>query len=90
MLTQTTAQNTKWSLTGLYAYNIYDVYYMRAYNEAGELGQTRGVSIASYVTWMVGYYENDNTEKGQAAYALAKAMLVYGNNAESNPSVNVK
>ena len=80
----------KWSMTELYAYNIYDVYYMRAYNEAGELGQTRGVSIASYLTWLVDTYENVDTEAGRATYALAKAMLVYGNNAETNPEVNKK
>jgi hypothetical protein len=76
------------SLTGLYAYNIYDEYYTRTYDAAGNLGKTTGHSVAAYLTQAIEAYKNSTSAEEQALVELCKAMLVYGNNAKDNPAIS--
>ena len=76
------------SITGIYAYEMYDNFYARAYNGAGELSRTYGLSVASNMTQMIDYYGSKTDAQSQALVQLCKAMLIYGNNAKNNPVVN--
>ena len=78
----------KVNVTGLYAYNIYDMYYVRSYNAKGDLGACYGASVASYLTVAIDTYKDDSSEESQALVALCKAMQVYGKNASTNSSIN--
>ena len=76
------------TITGIYAFNMYDNYYVRAYNAAGELSEAYGASVASYLTKVVNAYAESTDAEQIALHALAQAMLVYGNNASNNPEIS--
>ncbi len=78
----------KVNVTGLYAYNIYDMYYVRSYNANGEMGACYGTSVASYLTVAIDKYKDDPSQESQALVALCQAMQVYGKNASTNTSIN--
>ena len=73
----------KVNVPNIFAYNIYDVYYIRAYNGDGELSDTIGTSVAAYLTQLMDKYSGSTTEKGKASVELAQAMMVYGTHAAS-------
>ena len=77
----------KFSVSGLYAYNIYDNYYVRPYDANGELADTTSVSVAAYLTQAIDAYASSDKVEDQAIVALCQAMLVYGNNARTNSSI---
>lgn len=85
---ETATSYTKANVTGLYAFNIYDNYYVRAFNNEGELSDTIGVSVAAYLTQVINAYVDKTDAESVAVVELAKAMLVYGNNAETNSEIN--
>ena len=80
------------SVTGriysIYAYNIYDNYYVRACDASGTMSRTYGTSVAAYVSQLIDTYGAKTDRESQALVALCKAMLVYGNNADTNPAVD--
>lgn len=78
----------KLNVKGLYAYNLYDNYYVRPYNVSGELGNTIGTSVASYLSRVIENYSSSTKPEELAAVSVAKAMQVYGNNARTNPAIN--
>lgn len=78
----------KLNVKGLYAYNLYDNYYVRPYNASGQLGDTVGVSAAAYLTQLVDIYGESTKPVDLAVVELAKAMQVYGMNAKDNPAIN--
>ncbi len=77
----------KTSVTGLFAYNIYDNYYVRVYNADGALSDTYGISVAGYLTAAINAYGTKTDTTSQSVVSLCKAMLVYGDNARNNPSI---
>ena len=74
-------------ITGLYAFNIFDNYYVRPYNADGVLGDTIGTSVAAYLTQAIRAYESKTDATSVALVELAEAMLVYGDNARNNPAI---
>lgn len=78
----------KASVTGIYSYNIYDDYYMRAYNSEGRLSDTYAMSVAGYLSALVELYGESAEAEDQALVALAQAMLVYGWNARTNTAIS--
>jgi len=75
-------------VSNIYAYNIYDNYYVRPYNAEGELADTIGTSVAGYLTQVINLYKDSSEAEKQAFVEVAKAMLVYGDNARNNPTIN--
>ena len=63
-------------ITGIVAQDIFDVYYLCAYDSSGNLGAIRADSVAAYATRLL---ESEATT--EATKNLAKALLVYGNSA---------
>lgn len=76
------------AIGGIYAYNIYDNYYVRVCDESGNLSRTYGTSVAAYVSQLIDIYSSKTDAESQALVALCKAMLVYGNNADTNPAID--
>ena len=75
-------------INGINAYNIYDDYYVRGYNENGELTKTYTNGIAAYLSKQISDYQNSAKAEDQALVHLCKAMLIYGKNALENDAVN--
>jgi hypothetical protein len=75
-------------IPNIYSYNIYDDFYVRGYNEAGEFTKTYTHSIAAYATNNIKNPTGDTQEEKDALVELCKALLIYGNNAMNNDAVN--
>ena len=76
------------SVTGIYAFQMYNNYYFRAYDAEGNLSNTYCVSVASYLTTALNQHANATTEEDVAFVNLVKAMMVYGTNAKTNPEIS--
>lgn len=76
------------ALGGIYAYRIYENFYVRACDAQGNLSKTYATSVASYISQLLDTYEPKTDAQSRALVALCKAMLVYGYNASTNPEIN--
>ncbi len=71
-------------ISGIYAYDIYDEYYVCAYDD--ELGMDKnayGVSVAGYLTNTITKNESKTDNETVALVNLCKAMQIYGKNADT-------
>ena len=73
----------KLSIPKIYSFNIYDNYYIRAYNSEGRLSAIKGFSVAGYLSQTVREDSSKTDAESQALTNLAKAMLIYGNHAKT-------
>lgn len=69
-------------IENIYAYEMYENFYFRAYNAEGELSETYTRSIAAYVT-----KEMDDNAGDEAYVELCQAMLIYGNTAMTSDAI---
>ena len=69
-------------IENIYAYEMYENFFIRAYNAEGELSETYTRSIAAYIT-----IEMDNSANDEAYVELCKAMLIYGNTAMKSDAI---
>ncbi len=69
-------------IENIYAYEMYENFYIRAYNAEGELSKTYTRSIAAYIT-----IEMDDNAGDEAYVELCKAMLIYGNTAKESDAI---
>lgn len=76
------------TLGGIYAYRMYENFYVRALDAQGNLSKTYGTSVASYISQLIDTYTPNTDAQSRALVTLCKAMLVYGNNASTNPVIN--
>ena len=74
----------------IYAFNIYEEFYVRAYNANGQLSKTYASSVAYYLTYMIDNPSGDSEEEKAALVEMCKALLIYGNDARTNDAVNKK
>ena len=72
----------------LYAYQMYNDIYFRAYDAEGNLSDTYCVSVAAYLTTVANQYADATSAEEVALLNMVKAMMVYGTNAKSNPEIN--
>ena len=76
------------AVEGIYAYMIYEDYYIRAYNADGDLSKTYACSVAAYLSNMINYPVGDTAEESAALVEMCKALLIYGDNARTNDAIN--
>lgn len=69
-------------IENIYAYEMYEDFFIRAYNAEGELSETYTRSIAAYIT-----IEMDKHADDEAYVELCKAMLIYGNTAMKSDAI---
>lgn len=73
---------TKVSIPEIYAFNIYDDYSVQP-AEGNEVGNTTVTSVAAYLTRLLDMYAGSADATDVACVALAKAMMVYGYDADA-------
>ncbi len=76
------------TLGSIYAYRIYENFYVRAADAQSNLSRTYGTSVASYISQLLDTYAPKTDAQSRALVALCKAMMVYGYNASTNPEIN--
>ena len=69
-------------IENIFAFEMYENFFIRAYNAEGELSETYTTSIAAYIT-----AEMDENEDNAAYVELCKAMLIYGNTAMNSDAI---
>lgn len=73
---------TKVSIPEIYAFNIYDDYSVQPV-EGNAVGNTTVTSVAAYLTRLLDMYAGSADATDVACVALAKAMMVYGYDADA-------
>lgn len=88
-LTRVTQNDTvTGTLGGIYAYRMYENFYVRAIDAQGKLSRTYGTSVAAYISQLIDTYAPKSDAQSRALVQLCKAMLVYGKNASTNPAID--
>ena len=74
-------------ITGIYSYEMYDNFFVRAYNAEGKLTKTYTRSVAAYLTYDLDKYASSDKAEDQAYVELCKAMLIYGYTAKNSDAI---